>query len=165
MSKIKKLWGRIAGWFLYTFLNPVLYRSENGAFKVVFRRYWMEIRSLSDNFRMRVMICEHPYGYLLFGARNGNEKNVHAFCEYVYAVVMTLTTDQKFANEVQRSLGRCYERRANAELRETAKERDDETAISEVMQQVEADKMSRKDRRKIIRKLKKEINDGRKADN
>lgn len=39
MSTIKKLWGRIAGWFLYTFLNPVLFRSENGGFKVVFRRY------------------------------------------------------------------------------------------------------------------------------
>ena len=165
MSTIKKLWGEILGWFLFTFRNPVLSKSENGSFKVVFRRYWMEIRSLSDNFRMRVMICEHPYGYLLFGARNGNEKNVHAFCEYVYAVVMTLTTDQKFANEVQRSLGRCYERRANAELKKTSKERDDATAISEVMQQVEADKMSRKDRRKIIRELKKEINDGRKADN
>ena len=164
MSTIKKLWGEILGWFLFTFRNPVLSKSENGAFKVVFRRYWMEIRSLSDNFRMRVMICEHPYGYLLYGAKQGNEKNLHAYCEYVYAVVMTLTTDQKFANEVQRSLNRCYERRANAELRKTAKERDDETAIAEVMQQVEADKMSRKDRRKIIRKLKKEINDGRKAD-
>ena len=164
MSTIKKLWGVIAGWFLFTFRNPVLSKSENGAFKVVFRRYWMEIRSLSDNFRLRVMICEHPYGYLLYGLKQGNEKNLHAYCEYVYAVVMTLTTDQKFANEVQRSLGRCYERRANAELKKTAKDRDDATAISEVMQQVEADKMSRKDRRKIIRKLKKEINDGRKAD-
>ena len=142
MSTIKKLWGEILGWFLFTFRNPVLSKSENGSFKVVFRRYWMEIRSLSDNFRLRVMICEHPYGYLLYGLKQGNEKNLHAYCEYVYAVVMTLTTDQKFANEVQRSLGRCYERRANAELKRTAKERDDDTAIAEVMQQAEADRKS-----------------------
>ena len=161
MSTIKKLWGVIAGWFLFTFRNPVLLKSENGAFKVVFRRYWMEIRSLSDNFRLRVMICEHPYGYLLYGLKQGNEKNLHAYCEYVYAVVMTLTTDQKFANEVQRSLGRCYERRANAELKKTAKDRDDETAISEVMQQVEADKMSRRERRRLTRQLKKEIRNGK----
>ena len=161
MSTIKKLWGVIAGWFLFTFRNPVLSKSESGAFKVVFRRYWMEIRSLSDNFRMRVMICEHPYGYLLYGLKQGNEKNLHAYCEYVYAVVMTLTTDQKFANEVQRSLGRCYERRANAELKKTAKERDDETAISEVMQQAEADKMSRRERRRFTRQLKKEIRNGK----
>lgn len=161
MSKIKKLWGEILGWFLFTFRNPVLLKSENGAFKVVFRRYWMEIRSLSDNFRLRVMICEHPYGYLFYGAKHGNEKNLHAYCEYVYAVVMTLTTDQKFANEVQRSLNRCYERRANAELRKTAKERDDETAIREVMEQSEADKMSRRERRRITRQLKKEIRNGK----
>lgn len=161
MSKIKKLWGEILGWFLFTFRNPVLSKSESGAFKVVFRRYWMEIRSLSDNFRLRVMICEHPYGYLLYGAKQGNEKNLHAYCEYVYAVVMTLTTDQKFANEVQRSLNRCYERRANAELRKTAKERDDETAIREVMEQAEADKMSRRERRRITRHLKKEIRNGK----
>src|SRR5574344_2477997 len=104
MSTIKKLWGVIAGWFLFTFRNPVLSKSENGAFKVVFRRYWMEIRSLSDNLRRRVMICEHPYGYLLYGAKQGNEKNLHAYCEYVYAVVMTLTTDKKFENEVKRAL-------------------------------------------------------------
>ena len=161
MSTIKKLWGVIAGWFLFTFRNPVLSKSENGAFKVVFRRYWMEIRSLSDNFRLRVMICEHPYGYLLYGLKQGNEKNLHAYCEYVYAVVMTLTTDQKFANEVQRSLGRCYERRANAELKKTVKERDDDTAIAEVMQQVEADKMSRRERRRLTRQLKKEIRNGK----
>lgn len=161
MSTIKKLWGEILGWFLLAFRNPVLLKSEKGAFKVVFRRYWMEIRSLSDNFRLRMMICEHPYGYLLYGAKQGNEKNLHNYCEYVYAVVMTLTTDQKFANEVQKSLNRCYERRANAELRKTAKERDDETAIAEVMQQAEADKMSRRERRRITRQLKKEIRNGK----
>ena len=84
--------------------------------------------------------------------------NIKGFCHYVYALTMSITTDQKLANEVQRSLSRSYDRRTKEEMVKTTKERDDETAISEVMANQEIDKMPRKERRKIVRELRNELN-------
>lgn len=154
---IKKLWGKVVAWFVFSFNNPVLFKQELGGFKVVFRRYWMEIRSLSDNFRLRVMVSEHPYGYLFYSMKKGLMDNIKGFCHYVYALTMSITTDQKLANEIQRSLNRSYDRRAKEEMAKTAKERDDETAINEVMANHEMDKMPRKERRKIVRELRNEL--------
>ena len=126
---IKKLWGKVVAWFVFSFNNPVLFKQELGGFKVVFRRYWMDVRSLSDNFRLRVMVSEHPYGYLFFSLKNGHMDNIKGFCHYVYALTMSITTDQKLANEVQRSLNRSYDRRAKEEMVKTAKENEVDSVV------------------------------------
>lgn len=162
---MKKLWSNVITWFVFTFRNPSFYKEVLGGFKVEFRRFWLDIRTLSGNFRTRIMISEHPYGYLFFSLKQGKIDNIRGYCQYLYSVSMALTTDQKLANEIQRSLNRSYDRRLKQEMMNESKDKDDESAIAEVMAEKEYAGLSRRERRKASRDLKKELKNGRKENN
>lgn len=91
-------------WWLFRVENPVVRKGESvdGAFKWVFRRYWLEISTLSGNFKCRFTADEHPYGALL--SSDESNDTIHGFCQIVYQIGKLLTTEQKFADDIQKAI-------------------------------------------------------------
>lgn len=79
----------------------------------------MEISTVSGNFKARWTADAHPYGYLLSGK---DDDNIHGYCQIVYEISKLLTTDQKFATDIQKAV-RDYDKR----LQKKAKVVEDET--------------------------------------
>lgn len=116
-EKVKKIW-----WFYLK--NPVIRKGESGGFKWRFRRFWLDIASLSGNFKMRFTADEYPYGYLL----SGNDENVQGFSERLYYVGKVLTTDSEFVRDLDAALKALEDRAAAVELEQDG----EEMAIEEV---------------------------------
>jgi len=128
-------------------MNPVVRKGESGGFKWTFRRFWLDIETVSGNFKARFMAAEHPYGYLMAGP---DDSNIAGFAATVYEVGMLLTTDQGFVNDVQKAL-----KKYSARLEKKAKVVEDETeekAALEFEKQVqERVEMPKRERRKAER--------------
>lgn len=136
MSKFSKFW-----WF--TFRNPVVRRGESGGFKWCFKRFWLDISTVSGNFKARFTADEHPYGYLLAGK---DDSNIVGFCQILYTLGKLLTTDQKLVNGIEKELRKYEERLAKTEPDPTDSE---EAAIAEVkavQEYVEASPKEKKQR-------------------
>lgn len=99
--------------------NPIVRKGEHGGFKWCFRRFWLDIETVSGNFKARFIAAEHPYGYLLAGK---DDKNIEGFCQTVYEVGMLLTTDQGFVNDIQKAM-----KKYSSRLEKQAKVVEDET--------------------------------------
>lgn len=67
----------------------------------------MTIETLSGNFKAKFMADAHPYAYLL--ASQGDE-SIHGFCQTVYLLSKTLTTDQGFVDDVSKAISK-YDKR------------------------------------------------------
>lgn len=136
---------RLQRWVLFHLRNPKVRVGEKGAFKWTFRRFWLDIETLSGNFKCRFMAAEHPYAYLLAGQ---DDENIHGFCQMIYYAGMLLTTDQGFVNEVGRAIMKYSKR-----LEKSEKVKEDETeeklALEEVKQMQKAVEMPKKERRKM----------------
>lgn len=144
--KIKE---KILKWFWFTFKNPVVRKGEAGGFRFVFRRFDLTIETLSGNFKAKFMADEHPYAYLL--ASQGDE-NIHGFCQTVYLLSKTLTTDQGLVDDVSKAFAKYDKRiqkKAASEVKEDETEEkialETEKAIQEVVE------MPKKERRKYER--------------
>ena len=131
---MKKLINSFRRWWLFTFENPVVRKGEtvDGAFKWVFRRYWLEIKTLSGNFTCRFTADEHPFGYLLAGA---DDQNIIGFAQTLYYLGKSVTTDQQLCDD----LGAAYkayverlEKQAAVEVKED--EFEEKVALEEVKQ-------------------------------
>lgn len=133
--------------------NPVVRKGEKGGFKWVFRRFWLEIETLSGNFKARWTADEHPYAYLISGK---NDDNIHGFCQMVYYLSKTITADQGLVNDIQKAFTK-YQKR----LGKTEQTDDEEAAIAEVravQEHVEMpDRERKKAERNIDRRLKKTV--------
>ena len=136
MSKFSKfLW--------FTFRNPVVRRGESGGFKWCFKRFWLDIETVSGNFKSRFTADEHPYGYLLAGK---DDSNIIGFCQIMYTLGKMLTTDQGLVDGIQKEL-RKYEKRL--EKTEPDPTDSEEAAIAEVkavQEYVEASPKEKKQR-------------------
>ena len=136
----------LKAWY-FRFANPVVREGEAGGFKWCFRRFWLDISTVSENFKVRFTADKDPYGYLLAGK---DDENIHGFAATLYQVGKLLTTDQGFVDDVQKAL-RKYEKR----LGQTEPEQDgEEAAIAEVkavQEYVEAPK-------KVQRKMERDAN-------
>ena len=141
------MWEKIKKWWWFTIANPIVRKGESGAFKWVFRRFWLEISTVSGNFKVRFMAAEHPYGYLAAGK---DDSNIIGFCQTVYMVSMLLTTDQGFANDVAKAVG-SYEERIEKENPVKEDETEDKIAIEFEKQVQERVEMPRRYRRKADR--------------
>lgn len=141
------MWKKIEQWWWFTIANPIVRKGESGAFKWVFRRFWLEISTVSGNFKVRFTAAEHPYGYLMAGK---DDSNIIGFCQMVYTVGMLLTTDQGFANDVAKAVG-SYEERIEKENPVKEDETEDKIAIEFEKQVQERVEMPRKYRRKADR--------------
>ena len=114
--KIKE---KIMKWWFFRVKNTTVRKGEEGGFKWRFRRFTMEISTISGNFKARWTADAHPYGYLLSGK---DDDNIHGYCQIVYEISKLLTTDQKFATDIQKAV-RDYDKR----LQKKAKVVEDET--------------------------------------
>lgn len=152
ISKVQK-------WWLFNVANPVIRKGEHGGFKWKFRRFWLEVETLSGNWKARWTAAEHPYAYLL---ASKDDSQIEGFCQIVYSVGMLLTTEQGFVNDVVKAL-----KKYDVRLQKSAKVEDDETeekmALEEVKQVQELVEKPKKERRKaekdIDKRFKKAVKD------
>ena len=139
-KKLRMLW-------YFHIANPVVREGEKGGFKWVFRRFWLEITTLSGNFKARFAAGEHPYGYLVAG---NDDDNINGFCETLYMVGMLLTTDQGFVNDIQKAIAK-YDKRVQKENPVVEDEVEEKVAIEEQKEVSERAKLARRYRHRVDR--------------
>ena len=141
---MKKLLIRLSKFWYFHLANPVVRKGEAGGFKWCFRRFWLDISTISENFKVRFTADKDPYGYLLAGK---DDTNIHGFAATMYNIGKLLTTDQGFVNDIQKAISK-YEKR----LGKTEPEQDgEEAAIAEVKAVQEYVDAPKKVQRKIER--------------
>ena len=155
---MKKILAKIQKWWIFTFCNRIQYKFEFGAFKVVFRRFWMEIESVSENFKVRFLASEHPYGYLFVSAQKGNLDNIHGFCAYIYKLSHTLTTDNKLVEDVNKAM-KNYDKRLAAKAATKVSTENDDIDLEVVKQNHEVGKMTKKERNQRKKEIKEALKD------
>ena len=135
---------------LFALTNSKVKEVEVGGFRFVFRKYSMLVRSLSDNWRMRVLCGEHTYGYLLESMRQNRLDNLQGFAVIMYSLAVSLTKDQKLVSDVTRDI-KAYavrvDRQAEKEAKRTEKESDEEILLVERMAEENAKKLNKKNRK------------------
>lgn len=143
-DKIRKFW-------FFRLANPVVRKGESkdGAFRWRFRRFWLEIETLSGNFRARFTAAEHPYGYLLAGK---SDDNIEGFCQYLYMISSLLTTDPSLVKDVKKAINDCIERKEK-EAKIVEDETEEKIALEEVKQVQEHVELPKKERRKVERDI------------
>ena len=157
LTNLQKLW-------YFHFANPTVRVGEFGGFRWRFRRFWLDLDTISGNFKARFTADEHPYAYLLAGDQ---DDNIKGFAHTLYTVGKLLTTDQEFVNDVQNAI-RNYEKRL--ELLDVVEDPAEENAAIEEEKQVqEVVEMPKKERRKYERdingRFKKAMKDVQKGSN
>lgn len=135
-------------WWLFTMRNPVVRVGEEGGFKWEFRRFWLDIRTISGNFKARFIASEHPYGYLLAGK---GDENIQGFCEMLYTIGSMLTTDQQFVNDINDAVNRYAVRISGQEV----EREDDDIALEEVKAIQEHIELPEKERKKVEKDINK----------
>lgn len=129
--------------------NPVIRKGEHGGFKWKFKRFWLEVETLSGNWKARWTAAEHPYAYLL---ASKDDSQIEGFCQIAYSVGMLLTTEQGFVNDVVKAL-----KKYDARLQKSAKVENDETeekmALEEVKQVQKLVEMPKKERKKVAKDI------------
>lgn len=155
---MEKILAKIMKWWLFTFANRVEYKFEFAGFKVVFRRYWMDIKSVSDNFKVRFLASQHPYGYLYVSAKQGNIENIRGYCHYLYKLAFCLTTDNKLVEDVNKSL-KNYDKRLAAQAATAVSTEEDDLDLETVKQNYEVSKMTNKQRKLRKKQMKEALKD------
>ena len=161
MTKLKRFW-------YFNFANPVVLKGKEGGFEWVFRRFWLEYRTVSGNWKLRVTAGAHPHGYLLAGAMKGDNNNVHGFAMTMYMQSMLLTQDQGLVSDIQRAIRKCDRRLQKQEASKMKEEdRQDEIALEAVKQEQEFVELPKKEQRKVEREVngrfKKVVKDAQKS--
>lgn len=148
---MKKIFDKIQMWWYFHLANPVVRKGERGAFEWEFRRFWLEISTVSGNFKVRFMADAHPYAYLL--ASQGDE-NIHGFCQTVYLLSKTLTTDQGLVDDVAKALSK-YNKRLDKQAASGIVEDETEEKIAlETEKQIQEHiELPKKERRKVERDI------------
>lgn len=156
---MSKFIDKIKKWWLFTMSNPTERKGEAGAFQWRFRRFWVEIRTISDNFRMRFTAAQNPYGYLYCG----EDDQTQGFAERMYMVGMLLTTDQKFVDDIDKALD-DYQKRIVAGEPVVEDKEEEEIALKEMQELQEHIELPKKERKKVERdingRFKKAVKDG-----
>lgn len=155
---MKQILAKIEKWWLLAFRNPIEYKFEFGGFKVVFRRFWMEIETVSENFKVRFLASQHPYGYLFVSAQKGNLNNIHGFCAYIYKLSHTLTTDNKLVEDVNKAM-KNYDKRLAAKAATVVSTENDDIDLEVVKQDHEVGKMTKKERKQRKQEIKEALKD------
>ena len=138
-------------WFWFTFKNPVVRKGEAGGFRWVFRRFDLTIETLSGNFKAKFMADEHPYAYLL--ASQGDE-NIHGFCQTVYLLSKTLTTDQGFVDDVSKAFTKYDKRIQKKAASEVVEDETEEKIALETEKAIQEHiELPREERKKVERDI------------
>lgn len=155
---MKKILAKIQKWWLFTFRNPVEYEFEFGGFHVVFKRFWMQIESVSDNFKVRFLASQHPYGYLYISAKQGNTENIQGYCHYLYKLAYCLTSDNKLVGDINKALTN-YDKRIAAKAATAVSTKEDDLDLETVKQNHETSTMSKKQRNQRKKQIKDALKD------
>ena len=142
---MSRIFDKIRKWWLFTMSNPTVKVGEAGAFKWRFRRFWLEIKTLSDNFRVRFTAAENPYGYLYYG----DEEQTQGFAERIYMIGMLLTTDQRFVNDIDKAI-EDYQKRMSAENPVVENKDEERIAVEEMRQLQEHIELPKKERKAVV---------------
>ena len=146
---MKKFLTTIQGWWLLKFRNTVVQEVEFDAYRVVFRRFTMDITTKSGNMKLRTMGMLYPNSFLYHALEQGDTKMVEWFCNEVYQFVSLLTTDQGLADDVHKAFAKFY-KRMEKKAESIAKNITlDEDKLNEevVKANIEVAKMTKKDRK------------------
>lgn len=143
------MWDKIVKWWYFKVNNPIVRdgQSKDGAFKWRFRRFSMEISTLSENFKAQFTAGEHPYGYLVSGK---TDDNILGYCQTLYEVAMLLTTDQGFVNDIQKAL-RKYSSRIEKNVKVEEDEVKEKIALETEKAIEEYTQMPKRFRKKVDR--------------
>lgn len=146
--KIKE---KILKWFWFTFKNPVVRKGEAGGFRWCFRRFWLDITTVSGNFKARFIADEHPYSVLV-GCEQ--EKTIQGYCALLYQIGKLMTTDAGFVGDLQKALSK-YDKRLQKKAASEVVEDDTEEKIAlETEKQIQEHvEMPKKERRKVERDI------------
>lgn len=94
---------------------------------------YMEIRTVSDNWRMRLDARHTMYGYLLAAVQQGNESQVYGYCVQLYILATAL--DQGLINDVQKAIAKFMKRKEKEAQTEAKKVTDAQIAGDEALMQ------------------------------
>lgn len=98
---------------------------------------YMEIRTVSDNWRMRLDARHEMYGYLLAALKQGKKEQVHGYCVQLYILATAL--DQGLINDVQKAIAKYMKRmdkKAESEAKNVSETQEmaDEALMREVIE-------------------------------
>ena len=144
-----KIWDRIVRWWYFHLSNPVVREGEKGGFKWNFRRFWLEISTVSGNFKARFMAAEHPYGYLIAGK---DDRNIEGYMQTIYTVAMLLTTDQGFVDDVNKAIQK-YQKRLEKASEASEDETEETIAIEGERELQEYIDLPQKQRKKVAKDI------------
>lgn len=148
---MKKIWTKIVKWWYFHIANPVVRKGEAGGFRWVFKRFDLTIETLSGNFKAKFVADEHPYAYLL--ASKG-EENVHGFCQTVYLLSKTLTTDQGLVDDVQKAITKYRKRLEKQAAGDVVEDETQEKIALETEKAIQEHiELPKKERRKVERDI------------
>ena len=160
---MKKILEKIRMWWYFHVANPVVRKGEHGGFKWEFRRFWLEISTVSGNFKARFIADEHPYAYLLAGKE---DNNIIGFCQMIYMLSKLITTDQGLVNDLARVLVK-YDKRLSKSAKTVEDELEEKMALESekaIQEHIELpDKERRKVEKDIDRRFKKAVKKSSKA--
>ena len=152
---------KFMNWWYFHMSNPKVRSGEKGCFKWVFRRFWLEITTLSGNFKARFTAGEHPYGYLIAGK---DDSNIEGYCQMLYTVGMLLTTDQGFVNDIRKAIDK-YDKRLQKQNPVVEDEVEEEMALEEQKAIDERTKLPRRYRHRADRETDERIKEGVRREN
>ena len=163
MKNIKE---KIMQWWYFHVQNPVVRKGESkdGAFKWTFRRFDLTIETLSGNFKAKYVADEHPYAYLLQGA---TDENIEGFCQLMYVLGKTLTTDQGLASDVGKAINKYQKRLEKQAASEVVEDETEEKIALETEKAIQKHiELPKNERRKVERgidgRFKKAVKDAEK---
>lgn len=148
---MKKFFDKIRTWWYFHIVNPVVRKGESGGFKWEFRRFWLDISTLSGNFKARYMADEHPYAFLLAGEK---DDNIIGFCQFVYMLGKTVTTDQGLVNDVKKAFDKYEKRLDKKAAGDVIEDEVEEKAAIEAEKAIQEHiELPEKERRKVERDI------------
>ena len=159
MKKIFRFFRNAQRWFLLTFCDTKIKAVQFPAFKVIFRKFTMEIKSVSGNFTLKTMGMVYPNAFLYDALTKGDENLVHWYCNRMYELTTLLLTDQGLFDDVQKALTK-YSKRLQVVAEQKAKEvteEEERMAAEQVKANIEYANMTKKQRKEYKKALREEL--------
>lgn len=131
--------------------NPVVKTGEKGAFRWVFRRYTLEVETLSGNWKARWTADDSPYVHLMACE---NDDDIRKYFEIIYEVSKLLMTEQRFANDCVKAVLNYSKRLDKAAAKGVVEDEIEEKAALEFERQVQEHiELPKKERKKVVRDI------------
>lgn len=115
---------------------------------------YMEIRTISDNWRMRLDARHTMYGYLLASVQQGRKEQVHGYCVQLYILATAL--DQGLINDAQKAIAKFMKRKDKEAEAEAKSVTETQIVADEVLMEEAIKRGKTKGNKKAERKAAKE---------